>query len=86
MKMEKTKAHFKVIQSQKETKSKTDYARLTFILSVIGFLGSIGFYLGVLKQIYSSEPDQQKIEQLQIENQELKATINVLIQNDKTHD
>ena len=78
MKMEKT--------NQNQTKSKTDYARLTFILSVIGFLGSIGFYLGVLKQVYNPEFDQQKIEQLQIENQELKATINVLIQKNNPHE
>ena len=78
MKMEKT--------NQKLIKTKTDYARLTFILSVIGFLGSIGFYIGVLKQVYSPEPDQQKIEQLQTENQELKAALLVLIKEQKNHD
>lgn len=42
-----------------------DYARLTFVLSLIGFLGSIGFYLGVIRQIYSPVRDKQKIEQLE---------------------
>ena len=51
---------------------KPDYSRLTFLLSVIGFIGSLGFYFGVLRQVYSAEPQKQKIEQLEIENQELK--------------
>ena len=72
--------------NQNQPKTKTDYARLTFILSVIGFLGSIGFYIGVLKQVYSPEPDQQKIEQLQTENQELKAALYVLIQEQNSHE
>lgn len=56
-----------------------DYARLTFMLSVIGFLGSIGFYFGVLREVYGPTNDAQKIEQLEQEKQELQQTINVLI-------
>jgi len=59
-------------KDKKDNKQKVDYARLTFILSVLGFLGSIGFYIGVLREVYSPVKDKHKIEQLQIENQELK--------------
>lgn len=66
--------------SKTESKKKPDYARLTFILSFIGFLGSIGFYLGVLREVYSPARDKEKIEQLQTENNELQKTIMVLIE------
>jgi len=61
------------------TKQKITYSKMTFILSVIGFVGSIGFYLGVLKQVYS-KPDDIKIQIsiLEKENQELKTQITVL--------
>lgn len=65
---------------KKFIKSKIEYARLTFILSVIGFIGSIGFYVGVLRQMYSPTSDRQKIEVLQEENSELKNTVQVLIE------
>lgn len=54
---------------------KIAYHRLTFMLSVIGFIGSIGFYLGVLKQLYHPSSDRQQIEQLKEENQQLKESI-----------
>ncbi|MEZ4921882.1 MAG: hypothetical protein R2780_01810 [Crocinitomicaceae bacterium] len=72
--------------AQKETAKKLDYARLTFILSFIGFLGSVGFYLGVLREVYSPERDKQKIEQLQQENKELEKTIMVLIEKEAEHE
>ena len=64
-------------KEQKEAKKmkKIAYHRLTFILSVIGFIGSIGFYLGVLKQLYHPSSDRQQIEQLKQENQQLKESI-----------
>ncbi|MBL4898598.1 MAG: hypothetical protein JKX76_03000 [Colwellia sp.] len=39
-----------------------NYTKLTFILSVLGFIGSLGFYFSVLKQI-TSEADPTAIEQ-----------------------
>ena len=57
-----------------------DYARLTFVLSFIGFLGSIGFYLGVIRQIYSPVRDKQKIEVLKAQNAELQNTVNILVE------
>jgi len=55
-----------------------DYARLTFILSLIGFLGSIGFYLGVLRQVYSPTSDKHEIRILKAQNEKLQNTVNVL--------
>ena len=65
---------------KKNDSNKIDYARLTFILSVLGFIGSIGFYLGVLRDVYSPANDKQKIELLRVENQELQNTISVLVE------
>ncbi len=50
------------------------YNKLNFILSVIGFIGSLSFYYGVLRKVYSDKaPDQkQRIELLEKENKELK--------------
>ena len=55
------------------------YSRLTFILSVIGFIGSLGFYFGVLREVYSGEDDKIVIERLQNENEQLKNQIQLLI-------
>jgi len=62
---------------------KIEYHKATFILSVIGFIGSIGFYIGVLRQVYSTEKNSEKIQQLEKENIELRETIEVL--TDKTY-
>lgn len=61
------------------TKKKFTYSKMTFILSVIGFIGSIGFYLGVLKQVYST-PDniQVRSNELELENEHLKSQVQVL--------
>jgi len=56
------------------------YSRLTFILSVIGFIGSLGFYFGVLREVYSEEDDKIVIERLQNENEQLKNQIQLLIE------
>ena len=60
-------------------KKKLTYAKMTFILSLIGFIGSIGFYLGVLKQVYAT-PDNIQVEvtELERENKELKSQITLL--------
>lgn len=60
-------------------KQKMTYSKMTFILSVIGFIGSIGFYLGVLKQVYS-KPDniETTISDLSRENKELKTQVSIL--------
>lgn len=56
------------------------YSRLTFILSLIGFVGSLGFYFGVLREVYSGEDTEQVIENLEAENQKLKTQVEVLIE------
>ena len=56
------------------------YSKLTFILSVIGFVGSLGFYAGVLRQVYSGKDDRLVIEELRAENRELKHQVNLLIE------
>jgi len=50
------------------------YDKLNFGLSVIGFIGSLGFYYGVLRKVYAKEPatDQQRMEQLKNDNQRLR--------------
>ena len=61
------------------TNKKFTYGKMTLILSIIGFIGSIGFYLGVLKQVYAT-PDniQVKVSELERENNQLKTQITVL--------
>lgn len=55
-------------------KTNIPYHKLNFGLSVIGFIGSLGFYYGVLRKVYTDkEPDQkQQVEELKKENKELK--------------
>ena len=61
------------------TKKKFTYSKMTFILSVIGFIGSIGFYLGVLKQVYAT-PDNIQVKSIELEreNKQLKSQVQVL--------
>lgn len=68
--------------SESVQKKKPDYARLTFILSFIGFLGSIGFYFGVLREVYSPARDKEQIEQLKEQNEQLQQTITILIEKE----
>jgi len=70
----------------KKDKKKIKYHKLTFLLSVIGFLGSMGFYFGVLRQIYNPSEDATKVEQLQVENGQLHSTIEILIDEIKEGD
>lgn len=62
---------------------KLDYPKLTFRLSLIGFIGSIAFYLGVIRDLHHSPKSQKAyIEQLETQNQELKNevdSINVIL-------
>jgi cell division protein FtsB len=62
----------------KTMSKKIAYSKLTFILSVIGFLGSLGFYFGVLREIYSEPDSKVVIERLEKENKELKTQVKVL--------
>jgi hypothetical protein len=48
------------------------FDKYNFILSVIGFIGSLGFYYGVLSKVYEQDPEKQLIEQLKKENEFLK--------------
>ncbi len=68
-------------EQNKKQGSKIEYARLTFILSVLGFIGSIGFYLSVLREVYSPAKDKYQIEQLQEQNQQLQNTIIILTED-----
>ena len=63
------------MKDKKKKKKKIEYHRLTFILSLIGFMGSIGFYLGVLKQVYSPQSKTYKIEQLEKRNAQLEDSV-----------
>lgn len=52
---------------------------MTFILSIVGFIGSIGFYLGVLREVYSKPENLQvKSIELERENKNLKSQVKVL--------
>lgn len=48
------------------------YEKITFILNVIGFLGSIGFYYGVLKNMKTQSREKEQITSLQKQIEELK--------------
>lgn len=61
-------------------KIKIAYSKMTFILSVLGFIGSLGFYFGVLREVYSGQKDKEVIEQLRTENKQLKQQVNILIE------
>jgi hypothetical protein len=42
------------------------YHKVNFYLSVIGFIGSLGFYYGVLVKVYSPENEQEKQQQIDV--------------------
>lgn len=62
------------------TKKKLTYSKMTFILSVIGFIGSLGFYIGVLRQVYATTDTQVTTMELEQENKQLKSQVKVLTQ------
>lgn len=68
----------------KTKESKIEYHKATFILSVIGFIGSIGFYFGVLREVYNG--DGEKLKQLEHENRELRQEIEELKTNTVYHE
>lgn len=59
------------------------YDKLNFGLSVIGFIGSLGFYYGVLRKVYADEPatEKQRIEQLENDNRRLRQQLKQAQQN-----
>jgi len=60
----------KKVKQKSFVKSKLDYSRLTFLLSVVGFIGSLGFYIGVLRQVYTVPVQKtESIKVLKVENE-----------------
>lgn len=58
---------------------KIDYPKLTFRLSVLGFIGSLAFYLGVIKDLHDSPKDTtQYIEYLESKNEQLNNEVDSL--------
>ena len=51
------------------------YAKYSFLLSVIGFIGSLGFYHSVLSGIKDNEPQKELIKELKNENEFLKQQV-----------
>lgn len=52
-------------------KTQLPYDKYTFALSVIGFIGSVAFYLGVLKEVSEKRTEKTTIEQLETHSAEL---------------
>ena len=72
----------KTLEMKKDLKKvinevKMDYPKLTFRLSVIGFIASLGFYLGVLRDLRPTK-EKAKIEQLINEKQRLEQQVDLL--------
>lgn len=64
---------------------KMDYPKLTFRLSVFGFIASIAFYFGVLRSLRPTE-DKIRIEQLTQENERLENQVDLLIEKSQKSD
>ena len=62
------------------------YAKWNFRLSVIGFIGSLGFYFSVLREVIGNKPERQKIEQLQQQAKTLKKQLNECQKSEITFD
>lgn len=56
---------------------KVNYPKLTFRLSVFGFIASLAFYIGVLRDLRPTD-QKERIEQLTTENRQLKKQVVVL--------
>lgn len=63
----------------KQQINKMNYSKLTFRLSVLGFIASLGFYLGVLRDLRPTEQKTQ-IEQLNNEKHRLENQVDLLIE------
>lgn len=66
----------------KQNRKPFPYAKYSFLLSVIGFFGSIGFYIGVLRDFKEKDPHKELVEELRNENQFLRNQI-IEIQKNK---
>ncbi len=62
------------------------YAKWNFRLSVIGFIGSLGFYFSVLREVTGNKPEKQKVEQLQKQNKTLQDQLNQCQKSETTLD
>ena len=51
------------------------YDKYSFLLSVLGFVGSISFYIGVLRDFKEKDPHKELVEELRNENDYLKHQI-----------
>ncbi len=51
------------------------YQKYSFLLSFIGFIGSTGFYIGVLRDFKEKDPHRELVEELRNENEYLKHQI-----------
>ncbi len=68
-------------------KETNHYDKITFALTVAGFIGSVIFYVGVLKDLKKKPTeDKQKIADLEKENRQLKAVIDHIIKNEGSVD
>lgn len=65
-------------------RTRMPYEKWNFILQLIGFIGSIGFYIGVLREVSEENPDKQLIEELKHENQYLKRELHHQINDTMT--
>ena len=57
---------------------KIKYHKWTFFLSIMGSIASLGFYAGVLRQVYREPDSQVIIQELEDENLLLKSQVKVL--------
>lgn len=59
---------------------KVDYPKLTFRLSIFGFIASLAFYIGVLRDLaFQPVEKDHQIEQITKENKQLKEHVDLLI-------
>lgn len=59
------------------TNEEFPYQKINFILSVIGFIGSIGFYYGVLKNMNNENPTKGEVAKLKREIRKLKRELDL---------
>jgi hypothetical protein len=59
------------------SKANFPYHKVNFILSVAGFIGSLGFYYGVLRRVYAQTPEKDRIELLEMKNKKLQEQLKI---------